>query len=41
MIEVKENKIIIDGKPKLILSGEIHYYRLIKKDWQKALDNLK
>lgn len=41
MIEIKESQIFINGESKIILSGEIHYYRLKKKDWQKALDNLK
>ena len=41
MIETKKSQIFINGESKLLLSGEIHYYRLKKKNWQKALDNLK
>ena len=41
MIEIKKSQIFIDGDSKIFLSGEIHYYRLKKENWQKALDNLK
>ncbi|QFT90521.1 Beta-galactosidase precursor [Bacillus sp. THAF10] len=41
MIEIKNKQIIIDGKPTLIMCGEIHYYRLNRKDWQDRIDNLK
>lgn len=41
MISIDKKQIYINGKSKLILSGEIHYYRLKKEYWQKALDNLK
>ncbi len=41
MIEIKNKQILIDGKPQLILSGEIHYYRLKPEDWQDRIDKLK
>src|SRR5690625_53181 len=41
MIEIKNKQILIDGKPELIMSGEIHYYRLDREDWQDRLDKLK
>lgn len=41
MVEIKDKQILIDGKPELILSGEIHYFRLAKKDWQDRIDKLK
>lgn len=41
MIEIKNKQIIIDGKPVLIMCGEIHYYRLERKDWQDRIDKLK
>ena len=41
MIEIKNKQILIDGKPKLIMCGEIHYYRLDREDWQDRLDKLK
>ena len=41
MIEIKSKQILIDGKPQLIMCGEIHYYRLNREDWQDRLDKLK
>ncbi|MEQ6377843.1 beta-galactosidase [Bacillaceae bacterium S4-13-56] len=41
MIEIKDKQIIINGKPELIMCGEIHYYRLDKSEWQDRIDKLK
>ncbi|ALC92868.1 glycosyl hydrolase [Bacillus sp. FJAT-18017] len=41
MIEIKNKQIIIDGKPEIIMCGEIHYYRLDRDDWQDRIDKLK
>lgn len=41
MIEIKEKKIYINGEPTIILSGEIHYFRLKREDWQDRIDKLK
>lgn len=41
MVEIKHKQILIDNKPVLILSGEIHYYRLQRSDWQDRIDKLK
>lgn len=41
MIEFKNKRILIGGKPQLIMCGEIHYYRLARKDWQDRIDKLK
>ncbi len=41
MITFKDKKILINGKPEIILSGEIHYYRLKKSNWQKVINELK
>jgi beta-galactosidase len=41
MIEIKNKQILIDGKPTIIMCGEIHYYRLEKSDWQDRIDKLK
>ena len=30
-IEVKNGQVLIDGKPEIVISGEVHYYRL-KRD---------
>lgn len=41
MIEIKDKQIIIDGKPQLIMCGEIHYYRLDRSEWQDRIEKLK
>lgn len=41
MIEIKEKNIYINGKPQLILCGEIHYFRLEKSEWQDRINKLK
>ncbi|MCW5936402.1 MAG: beta-galactosidase [Fimbriimonadaceae bacterium] len=41
MVEIKRRQILIDGKPKLLIGGEIHYYRLHRSDWQDRIDKLK
>ncbi len=41
MIEIKNKQILIDGKPRIIMCGEIHYFRLKRQDWQDRIDKLK
>lgn len=40
-VYIKNKEIYINGKPTIILSGEIHYFRLKQCEWQKRIDNLK
>lgn len=41
MIEIKNKQIHIQGKPVIILCGEIHYFRLAREEWQDRIDLLK
>lgn len=41
MVELKNKRIYIDGKPQLIMAGEIHYFRLKKYAWQDRINKLK
>ena len=41
MIEIKNKQILIDGTPRLIMCGEIHYFRLGREEWQDRIDKLK
>lgn len=41
MVELKNKQIMIDGQPRLIMCGEIHYFRLRRDDWQDRIDKLK
>lgn len=40
-IEASEGQVWIDGEPQIIISGEVHYYRLQKDEWQDRLSKLK
>ena len=33
MVELKNKQILIDGQPRLIMCGEIHYFRLRRDEW--------
>lgn len=41
MIEVREKTIRIDGEPRLLVSGEVHYYRLPRDQWRDRLEKLR
>lgn len=41
MVELKNESFIIDGVPKLILCGEVHYFRVPRMQWQDRIDKLK
>lgn len=41
MIEVRDKQFLIDGRPRLLIGGEIHYFRLQREDWQDRIDKLK
>jgi beta-galactosidase len=41
MIEIINKQIRIDGRPVMIMCGEIHYYRLRREEWQDRIDKLK
>ncbi|HMR34134.1 MAG TPA: beta-galactosidase [Geminicoccaceae bacterium] len=36
-VEIRERQILIDGRPELIFSAEIHYFRLQRSDWTHRL----
>ena len=41
MITFQQEQILIDGKPIFLLSGELHYFRQPKENWQHLLDGAK
>jgi beta-galactosidase len=41
MIEIKNKQILIDGKPRIIMCGEVHYFRLKRDEWQDRINKLK
>jgi beta-galactosidase len=41
MITFQQKQLLIDGKPIFLLSGELHYFRQPKENWQHLLDEAK
>lgn len=41
MIEISNRQIVIDGRPRILLCGEIHYFRLRRDEWQDRIDKLR
>ena len=41
MIELRNKQILIDGAPRLLISGEVHYFRLQRDEWRDRLQKLK
>lgn len=41
MAHFSERKFIVGGKPVIVLSGEVHYFRLKRSDWQDRIDKAK
>lgn len=41
MVEIANRQIIIDGRPQIVLCGEIHYFRLRRDEWQDRIDKLR
>ncbi|EFH83592.1 beta-galactosidase [Ktedonobacter racemifer] len=41
MITIKDKQILIDGQARVILAGEIHYFRLKRAEWQDRITKLK
>lgn len=40
MIELRRRQWIIDGTPRVLISGEVHYFRLARRDWRPRLLDL-
>jgi beta-galactosidase len=41
MIELRNKQFLIDGQPRLLISGEVHYFRLQRAEWRDRLEKLK
>ncbi|WP_202972462.1 beta-galactosidase [Clostridium thermosuccinogenes] len=41
MVTIENKQILIDGKPTIIMCGEIHYYRLKFDEWKDRIEKLK
>ena len=40
-VRYERKRIIVDGRARLLLSGEVHYFRLRRDEWQDRLDKAK
>ncbi|MFE9201221.1 beta-galactosidase [Micromonospora sp. NPDC007230] len=38
---LRDRRILINGRPELLLAGEVHYFRLARTDWADRLDQLR
>ncbi|GAB3933191.1 beta-galactosidase [Micromonospora vulcania] len=38
---LQNRRIVVDGRPRLLLAGEVHYFRLARADWADRLDRLR
>lgn len=38
MIDVRDKQILIDGEPRLVMAGEVHYFRVAREEWEQRLD---
>ncbi|HEU5485196.1 MAG TPA: beta-galactosidase, partial [Microlunatus sp.] len=41
MIELRRRQWVIDGVPRILISGEVHYFRLARRDWRARLADLR
>lgn len=41
MVELIDGQLVINGQPRLLVSGEIHYFRLDRADWEDRIIKLK
>jgi beta-galactosidase len=41
MIEIRDKRLVIDGTPRILLSGEVHYFRLQRDEWPDRLARLR
>ncbi|WP_151523833.1 beta-galactosidase [Serinicoccus kebangsaanensis] len=39
-IEIRRRRILVDGRPDLVLAGEVHYFRVPREEWGDRLDLL-
>ncbi|MDI3418727.1 beta-galactosidase [Streptomyces luteolus] len=39
-VRLSRRRLLVDGKPELVVAGEVHYFRLHRKDWADRLDRL-
>ena len=38
MIELTHKQVVVDGTPRIIMAGEVHYFRVAREEWGQRLD---
>ena len=38
MIELTRKQVVIDGTPRIVMAGEVHYFRVARDEWEQRLD---
>lgn len=38
MIELTRKQVVIDGTPRILMAGEVHYFRVARDEWAQRLD---
>jgi beta-galactosidase len=38
VIEVRDKQIVIEGEPRLLMAGEVHYFRVAREEWEQRID---
>ena len=39
-VRLERRRLLVDGRPRILMSGEVHYFRLHREDWADRLDKL-
>jgi len=40
MIELRNRRFVVDGRPTMVMAGEVHYFRVPRAEWAQRLDLL-
>lgn len=40
-VEIRAGRLLVDGVPRFLLSGEVHYFRIARRDWPNRLATMK
>lgn len=38
MIELTAKQVVVDGTPRIVMAGEVHYFRVARDEWEQRLD---
>src|SRR5688500_14334006 len=41
MIQISHKQILIDGEPRVVMAGEVHYFRVAREEWEQRILLLK